>query len=56
MEHINIFQDRTPGYVRLIPEKGYNLFNTATNTTYSEAIVKESEIGKFVAVPIEAGE
>lgn len=56
MENINIFQDRTPGYVRLIPEKGYKLFNTATNTVHSEAIVKESEIGKFIGLPIEKGE
>lgn len=56
MENINIFQDRTPGYVRLIPEKGYNLFNTATNTVHSEAIVKESEIDKFIGLPIEQGE
>lgn len=51
MEQIHIFQERTPGYVRLIPGKGYNLYNTATNTIHSEAIVKESEKGKFVAVP-----
>lgn len=56
MENINIFQERTPGYVRLFPEKGYKLYNTATNTVHSEAIVKESEIGKFIGLPIEQGE
>ena len=56
MENIKIFQDRTPGYVRLIPENGYNLYNTATNTVHSEAIIKESEIDKFIAVLIESGE
>lgn len=56
MENINSFQERTPGYVRLFPATGYNLYNTATNTVHSEAIVKESEIGKFIAVLIESGE
>lgn len=51
MEQRKNFQERTPGYVRLIPKKGYNLYNTATNTIHSEAIVKESEKGKFIAVP-----
>lgn len=51
MEQIQIFQESTPGYVRLIPKEGYNLYNTATNTIHSEAIVKESEKGKFIAVP-----
>ena len=51
MEPIQIIQESTPGYVRLIPEKGYNLYYTATNTIHSEAIVKKKKKGKFVAVP-----
>lgn len=56
MENIKFFKERTPGYVRLFPKKGYKLYNTATNTVHSEAIVKESEIGKFIGLPIEQGE
>ena len=53
MEHIQVIEQSTPGYVRLIPEDGYKLYNTATNTVHSEAIIKESEIGKFIGLPIE---
>lgn len=48
MEHITITTLEN-GYVRLTPEAGYALLNTITQETYSEAVVKDKDKGRFIA-------
>ena len=50
MEHITI-KDLKNGYFKLIPDNWYMLYNTVTMQTYSEAIVKESNIKYFRIAP-----
>ena len=40
MEHITV-KEIGDGLVRLVPEEGYQLYNTITRRTYSEAEVKD---------------
>lgn len=51
MEHVIIAQ-LPNGYVKLVPEQGYILYNTATSTTYSEAVVSEESTHNFKAIAI----
>lgn len=51
MNHI-IIKHLEEGYVRLIPEQGYILKNTQTQTTHSEAVVKLDEIKNWTAVEL----
>ena len=41
------------GFVSLVPDKGYRLFNHSTNTYCTEAVVKPRLVKEFEAVPIE---
>ena len=51
IEHVTI--THLGKYVRLTPDEGYLLFNTLTETTFSDAVVLEKEIKMFVAVAVE---
>ena len=49
MQHITI-TNLDNGYVSLVPDKGYKLFNSAINAFYSEAVVKPEKVSDFSAV------
>ena len=36
------------GYVRITPDKGKQLYNTATGQYYSEAVVRKNKVAQFV--------
>jgi len=54
MEHITI-TELPNGLFKLTPDQGFMLMNSATQMLYSEAIVKEREINRFVAVAVDNG-
>ena len=37
---------------RIIPEEGYILLNTVTNTTHSDAVVLVEQVKLFTAIPL----
>ena len=41
-------------FVRIVPDEGYVLHNTLTDTYHSDAIVPEKQVRLFEAVQIEA--
>ena len=51
MEHI-IVTDLGNGLLRLTPEAGYRLYNDIAQRQYTEAVVKEENVGLFVAVKV----
>ena len=40
------------GYVRLAPDEGKQLYNTITEQTYSEAVIKETKVWQFKEVNV----
>ena len=40
------------GLVKITPKKGYTLQHTMLGNVYSEAIIKDRDINKFIAVPL----
>jgi hypothetical protein len=51
MEHINV-KNLGNGMVRLTPDNGYQLYDDRTQRTYSDAVVKESDVKHFRAAKI----
>jgi hypothetical protein len=51
MEHVTI-TNLGNEIVRLTPDNGYQLYDDRTQRTYSDAVVKESDVKHFRAVKI----
>lgn len=51
MEHIKIKQIND-SFVELTPDNGYKLYNKVTQSTFSEAVVKNENVKDFYAIPI----